>query len=140
MKDSHDVVHKELEQEQMALGEMRKMLKALANTLKALCAEGKLPEHSRNLLVNPQFATPGGAGCVAPSLTHPYPSQWSGEGSCLTTSGCHGWGTPGCAREGEPGVQVNSRTHVPQKLPLFLYSNRPTISPPNRLFFYSSAL
>ena len=43
-----------------ALGEMRKMLKALANTLKALCAEGKLPEHSRNLLVNPQFATPGG--------------------------------------------------------------------------------
>ena len=60
MKDAHDVVHLELEQEQTALGEMRKMLKALANTLKALCAEGKLPEHSRNLLVNPQFATPGG--------------------------------------------------------------------------------
>jgi hypothetical protein len=60
MKDAHDVVHLELEQEQSALGEMRKMLKALANTLKTLCAEGKLPEHSRNLLVNPQFATPGG--------------------------------------------------------------------------------
>ena len=34
---------------------MRKMLKALASTLNALCKDGKLPVHSRNLLINSQF-------------------------------------------------------------------------------------
>ena len=59
MKDSHDVAHAELVLEQDALKEMKKMLKALASTLRALCKEGTLPEHSRNLLLNPQFASAG---------------------------------------------------------------------------------
>jgi hypothetical protein len=41
MKDSHDIAHVELELEQDALREMRKMLKALASTLNNLCKEGK---------------------------------------------------------------------------------------------------
>ncbi|KAK3281867.1 hypothetical protein CYMTET_10367 [Cymbomonas tetramitiformis] len=55
MKDSHDIAHVELEFEQEALREMRKMLKALASTLNTLCKDGKLPEHSRNMLLNSQF-------------------------------------------------------------------------------------
>jgi hypothetical protein len=37
MKDSHDVARTELDLEQEALREMKKMLKALASTLRALC-------------------------------------------------------------------------------------------------------
>jgi len=59
MKDSHDIAHVELEFEQDALREMRKMLKALASSLSTLCKEGKLPIHSKNLLINPQFSVPG---------------------------------------------------------------------------------
>lgn len=71
MKDSHDVAHSELELEQEALREMRKMLKALSSSLHSLCKEGKLPEHSRNLLINPQFASAGKSStCVAHAYTH----------------------------------------------------------------------
>jgi len=64
MKDSHDMVHVELEYEHDSQKELRKMLKALANSLAGLCKEGKLPLHSRNLLQNSQFALSAGAGAV----------------------------------------------------------------------------
>mmetsp|Transcript_34697 Transcript_34697/g.66267 ORF Transcript_34697/g.66267 Transcript_34697/m.66267 type:complete len:1019 (-) Transcript_34697:294-3350(-) len=76
MKDSHDVAHSELELEQEALREMRKMLKALSSSLHSLCKEGKLPEHSRNLLINPQFASAGKSSTTPVSGWRPFGSGY----------------------------------------------------------------
>jgi hypothetical protein len=62
MKDSHDLAHVELESKHAGMKELRKMLKALASALSALCSEGKIPQDSQNLLQNNQFNLPGPVG------------------------------------------------------------------------------
>ena len=61
MKGSHDHASVALKAEQNQVAELRKMLRALANSLHMLCREGKLPAESKNLLVNSAFHYPGKA-------------------------------------------------------------------------------
>ena len=61
MKGSNDHAILALKAEQNQVAELRKMLRALANSLHSLCREGKLPAESKNLLVNAAFHFPGKA-------------------------------------------------------------------------------
>ena len=99
--------------------EMKKMVKALASSLSDLCREGRLPAHSRNLLLNPSFQEAGGGAENYPA------AGWKGYGSGYTHATNMGRpddGTPGANhamqmvttdwRESSGAMQVRVPTSV----------------------------
>lgn len=76
MKDSHDLVHVELEREHDSQNELRKILRALSNSLSGLCEQGKLPMHSRNLLRNSEFGESAGPGSKEVAVWRSYGSGY----------------------------------------------------------------